>query len=265
MKRSYPALCLSALVPLGLWICGSSLLAQGPGGRGPAGPPPTPKAGAPEDVVGYWVSLVTEDWRFRMVTPPKGDYESVPLNAEGKKVANEWDAAKDEAAGEQCRSYGAAALIRVPGRLHITWENDTTLKLEADAGTQTRMLHFGTPAPQALAPSWQGFSLAMWDTMPNGRGGTFGVDGQKPNGALKVVTNHLKAGYLRKNGAPYSENAALTEYFNVITDPEGGERWLIVTSIVEDPQYLTQPFITSTHFRKEPDGSKWDPTPCRSR
>jgi len=93
--------------------------AQGRGGRGGA-TPPMGRAGAPIDLTGYWVSLVTGDWRFRMITPPKGDYTSIPLNAEARKVADAWDPAKDEAAGEQCKSYGAPALMRVPGRLHIT-------------------------------------------------------------------------------------------------------------------------------------------------
>ena len=100
------------------------------------------KADAPIDITGYWVSIVTEDWRYRMVTPAKGDYASVPLNAEARKVADAWDPAKDEAAGDQCKSYGAAAIMRVPGRLHITWDGETALKMETDAGTQTRMFEF---------------------------------------------------------------------------------------------------------------------------
>ena len=112
-------------------------------------PPPAPRAGAPIDLTGYWVSIVTADWRWRMVTPAKGDYQGVQLNAEGRKVADAWDPAKDEAAGEQCKSYGAPALMSVPGRIHITWQDDTTLKVDADAGTQTRLLRFSsTPRPE---------------------------------------------------------------------------------------------------------------------
>jgi len=119
----------------------ASLCAQG--GRGAAGPPLTPKASAPVDLTGYWVSLVTGDWRFRMVTPPKGDFTSMPLNADARKIANEWDPAKDETAGEQCKAYGAPALMRIPGRLHITWQDENTLKLEMDSGQQTRLFSFG--------------------------------------------------------------------------------------------------------------------------
>lgn len=109
----------------------------------PPGPPPPPRAGAPVDLTGYWVSLVTEDWRQRMTSAPKGDMESIPLNAEGRKAALAWDPAKDEAAGEKCRAYGAGGIVRLPGRIHITWQDDNTLKAEFDAGTQTRILHFG--------------------------------------------------------------------------------------------------------------------------
>ena len=123
---------------------------------GPPQPPRSPKDAAPVDLTGYWVSLVTEDWRWRMVTPLKGDSASVPINAAAKKIVTEWDPAKDEAAGNQCKAYGAAAIMRMPGRLHITWADDNTLKVETDAGTQTRVLHFSGKRPAAEKPSWQG-------------------------------------------------------------------------------------------------------------
>jgi hypothetical protein len=131
-----------------------------------APPPQAPRPAkqiAPEDITGYWVSIVTEDWRWRMVTPAKGDYTSVPLNAAGRKLADTWDPDKDIAAGNQCKAYGAAAIMRVPGRVHITWVDDDTLKVEADAGTQTRVFHFNAKAPAKEAPSWQGYSEASWD------------------------------------------------------------------------------------------------------
>jgi hypothetical protein len=238
-------------------------------GRGPAAPPVSPRAGARIDLTGYWVSIVTEDWRFRMITPPKGDYASLPLNPEGRKVADTWDPAKDEAAGLQCKSYGAAGLMRVPGRLHVTWQDDTTLKVETDAGTQTRLFHFGTaettPQPPAGEPTWQGFSVASWEGSV-GRGGRgAAAEREAPRaGSLKVVTTHMRAGYLRKNGVPYSANTVLTEFYDR-THEDNGDSWLVITTIVDDPQYLQQPFITSTHFKLEPDGSKWHPTACASR
>ena len=227
----------------------------GRGGRG--GPPPSPKAAAPFDITGYWVSVVTEDWRYRMVTPPKGAFGGVPLNAEGRRVANEWDPAKDEASGQQCKSYGAPAIMRVPGRLHITWDNDTTLKIETDAGTQTRVFHFGASAPPSGDPTWQGYSVARWEPATTGRG-------QARSGDLKVETTHLLAGYLRKNGVPYSANAELTEYYDRIK-AENGDDWLVVLTEVRDPQYLTMPFVTTTHFKKLPDAQGWDPQPCATK
>jgi hypothetical protein len=244
----------------------ASLFAQGRGG--PPGPPPTPRAGAKIDITGYWVSLVTEDWRYRQFTPPKGDYESLPINPAGKKIADAWDPAKDEAAGEQCKAYGAAGIMRMPTRLHITWQDDNTLKLETDAGTQTRIFRFG--APQGAGGDWQGVSSASWDypraQVVTGFGGIdFGFEPPPPpGGSLKVVTTKLKPGYLRKNGVPYGAGTVLTEYFDRFDVP-GGDTLLMVISEVIDPEYLRQPFWTSTHFKKQNDASGWNPTPCTSR
>ncbi|HYR84842.1 MAG TPA: hypothetical protein VE422_12250 [Terriglobia bacterium] len=243
-------------------------------GQGQAPPaeqaPRTPQASAPIDLTGWWVSIVTEDWRFRMVTPPKGDYASVPLNPEGRRVADTWDLAKDDASGNQCKPFGAASIMRVPGRLHITWQDPNTVKIETDAGTQTRLLHFGEGQPPGGEPTWQGYSAATWEGRPQrggpggaGRGGAnLGPAAAPQGGSLKVVTTRMRPGYLRKNGVPYSENALMTEYFDRHSDY--GSEWFTVTTIVNDPKYLTDEFITSTHFRKEPDGSKFSPGPCQT-
>ena len=108
-----------------------------------AAPAESPKASAPIDVTGYWVAVVSEDWRHRMMTPRKGDFESLPLNAEGRRAANAWSLDADNAAGEQCKAFGVGSIMRQPGRLHITWADDDTLKIDFDAGTQTRLLEFG--------------------------------------------------------------------------------------------------------------------------
>jgi hypothetical protein len=243
------------------------------GGRGgpPAGPPPAPRAAAPIDLTGYWVSLVTDDWRWRMVTPPRGDVLYLPVNAEGRRTADAWDPAKDEAAGEQCKGYGAPGLMHLPGRLHISWENDSTLVLEADAGTQTRVFHFAVnagSAPGASAPtqaSWQGYSVAQWEV--DGAVGRRGRAGGPPagprHGSLKVVTTHLRPGYFRKNGVPYSANAVLTEYLTTLTDE--GVDYLVVTNFLEDPQYLAQPYVRSVQFRRQADAKGWHPTACDAR
>jgi ABC-type transport system substrate-binding protein len=247
-----------------LLVAGASLVAGQ--ARGPRGlqPAQSPRAIAPSDFTGYWVSVVTEDWRWRMVTPAKGDYDSVPLNAAGRRQADTWDPQRDEAGGEACRAFAAPAIMRVPGRIHITWDNDTTLRIDTEAGTQTRLFRFGNRSGEAAgpAPTWQGESIAAWEM--GGRGGLFGGPPPKPSGALKVVTMHIRPGYLRKNGVPFSASAVLTEYFNVLGPEDNGDRWLVVTTIVEDPQYLNTRFFTSTHFKKLPDGSSWRPTACRA-
>jgi len=242
-------------------------------GRGGAAGGPTGRAVAPVDLTGYWVTVVTEDWRYRMITPKKGDHPSVPLNAEGVRVADAWDPAKDETAGEQCKAYGAAGVMRAPGRIHITWQDDTTLKIDTEAGTQTRLLHFGAPAGAAVLANastpptdWQGASAAEWEFAGGRRGGRGGAaQGQSAPGQLKVVTTRMRPGYLQKNGVPYSANAILTEYFARTMEPDGSS-WLILTSIVEDPQYLTARYVRSTHYKRLPDNNTaWEPEACAAR
>jgi hypothetical protein len=222
--------------------------------------PAAPRAAAPIDLTGYWVSVVTEDWRWRMIMPPKGDYTSVPLNPEGRKMADAWEPAR--AASDGCKPFGAAAIMRVPGRLRVSWDSDSLLKIETDAGKQTRLLRFDKSGRSADDRTWQGFSIADWETVGGGRGGGAGrgTAGPPLGGSLKVVTTNMRAGYFRRNGVPYSENAVMTEYFD--RHAAYGTEWFTVTTVVEDPTYLTQSFITSTHFKKEADGSKWSPAPC---
>jgi hypothetical protein len=235
-------------------VCAVSAVAQGrAGGRGAAA---TPQSSAPIDLTGYWVAVITEDWKFRMVTPKKGVYETLTLNAEGRKVGDGWDPARDEAAGEQCRSYGAGNIMRVPTRLRVSWQDAATLKIETDAGTQTRLLRFGAAAAPAAEPTWQGQSTAEWQMGP-GRGAARG-------GNMKVVTTNLKPGYVRKNGAPYSARTTVTEYFDLNTLPNG-DQWLTVTTKVDDPVYFTRPYLTSSDFKKLPGAAGWNPTPCSSR
>jgi hypothetical protein len=224
--------------------------------------PPTPKDAALIDLTGYWVSIVDEDWRWRMLTPKKGDYASVPLNAEGRRVADTWDPEKDEREGNQCRAYGAAGIMRMPERLHIAWANDNTLRLDTDAGMQARLFHFDGSKWQGEAPGWQGDSVAAWEKMSQ-RKYTVTLGGPVPGkgGTLKVVTTHMRPGYLRKNGVPYSGNAVLTEYYDRFEYKDNS--YLLVTSVVDDPKYLTTAFVTSGQFKREPDAAKWDPSPCR--
>jgi hypothetical protein len=219
------------------------------GGRGrAAGPALSPRQAAPIDLVGHWVSPIIEDWKYRMVTPSKGVFDAVPLNAEGRKAGEGWDPARDEADGEQCRAYGAGGIMRLPGRLRISWQDDATLKVETDTGTQTRLLRFGN-APVPAEATWQGHSVAQWNTAAR---------------SMKVVTTNLRPGYVRKNGAPYSERAVVTEYWELNVMPNG-DPWLTVIVKVEDPRYFTRAFTTSSDFKKLPDARGWNPTPCSAR
>ena len=232
---------------------------RGPG-QGAAGAPATARAAAPKDFTGYWVSVVTEQWHLRMLMPPKGEYAMLPLNAQARTAAEMWTSAQD--AGNECRAYGAAAIMRVPGRLHIHWADDNTLQIDTDSGTQTRLLHFGMASAQKAAdaqPGWQGYSAGAWAGSPLGRNER--VPG--PAGDLRVVTTRMKPGYLRKNGVPYSEKATLEEYFDTFTEPDNNS-WLVVSSTVTDPQFLAAPYTYTVHFKKIPDGQGWDPTPCRA-
>lgn len=242
---------------------------------------------APINVTGNWVSVVTEDWQIRMITPKKGDFVGLPLNAAGQKAGNDWDPSKETAA-DACKAYAAPGLLRLPGRLKVSWQDGgNTLRIDTDAGQQTRLLHFTGDEPKGQA-GWLGFSAANWDYAggfipatrltsvsiadtppPPAQGGAGGRGGRgrggppttPQGGALKVVTTHLKAGYLRKNGIPFSKDAVLTEFFNVYPDPYGTD-WMVVTSTLHDPAYLAVDYITSTNFKREQDGSKWRPRPC---
>jgi hypothetical protein len=244
--------------------------AQGPpGGRG-AAPPRAPREAAPVDFTGNWVAVITEDWRWRMVTPAREDFVGVPMNAAARKIGAAWDPARDEAEGNQCKAYGAAAIMRTPTRLRITWQDDRTLKIETDYGTQTRLFHFGGAAPAGGERTWQGYSVAQWE--PPLRGPltpeAFPVALLPREGgrgrALEVVTTQLRPGYLRKNGVPYSANTVVNEYYDLFSE-KSGDTYFTVTTIVEDPEYLTTPYVTSSNFKKQADATGWNATPCVAR
>jgi len=274
------AAAIAALLIAGSGTYGASAQ-QPPAAAAPGG---TPRGTAPLDLTGYWVSVVTEDWRWRMITAPKGDYRGVPYNAEGRRLSEAWDLDKDNTTGNQCKAYGAAGIMRIPGRVHVTWEGDNALKMETDAGRQVRTIHLvpaldtgGGLVGQALRsqpqqPSLQGYSVGMWEYRDAGapiggaaiQGGPAPVVRRPPGekGSLKVVTVGLKPGYLRKNGLPYSENTVLTEYFDRHED--FGTQWFTVTTVVDDPKYLVSPFVTTTHFKQEPSNAKWNPSACET-
>jgi hypothetical protein len=252
----WPAACT---ILLGTFLAALPASSQPPfGGRGGFAPQ-TPRAAAPFDLTGQWVSIVNEDWRWRMTTPPPGDFPGLPLSQAGRQLANAWDPSQDGA----CEAYGAAGLMRMPTRLRIDWDGDDVIEIRTDAGRQTRRLEFAddaSPGPRSL----QGFSHAEWERPAGGRS-LFAPRGGGPGGPqggyLVVTTDTLLPGWLRRNGVPYSEETVMTEYFDRFPAPNGDE-WLMITTIVDDPVYLSQPYITSTHFRRETDRSAWNPTDC---
>jgi hypothetical protein len=224
-------------------------------GPPPAAPIENAREAAPIDITGYWVALVTEDWRFRMITAKAGDYEGIGLTPKGREIANAWDPEADTASGNACKAYGAGGLMRIPTRLHITWESDNVLKIETDAGKQVRRLKFGPARDNAGAGTLQGVSNAE---LLLERDSPFGP---VTWGSIKAVTTDMAPGYLRRNGVPYGNQAELTEHYELLIGGDGTE-YLMVIGDLADPEHLTQLFTTSTNFKREPDGSKWNPTDC---
>ena len=231
-----------AWLALAIALAAGSALAQSGNGA------TSGRESAPIDLSGYWVSVVFEDWKFRMVTPDPGVFDGLPLNDEGRQVGETWNPEADQATGDACRAYGAPAIMRMPGRFMISWEDDETLRIDTDQGEQTRFVHFAETSPSA--PSRQGHSVAEWQPGP------------RDGGTLKVTTENLLPGYMRRNGAPYSELAQMTEYFDVHALPNG-DVYLTITTRVTDPIYFTGPAMSSTDLRKLPDDRGWEPTVCR--
>jgi len=213
----------------------------------------TPASAAPVDLTGFWVSVISEDWRFRMSVAQKGDWDIVPLNDEGLRAAENADITSDP-----CMAYGAAGLMRIPSRFHIRWENGSTLRIDSDAGMQTRRLHFAGFEPPVGEPSRQGHSVAEWRTSepPPDVGASV-----SPGSELHVVTTNMTPGYYFKHGVPYSSAAVQTEYFVSVSE-ENGDEYLLVTSIVDDPEYLREEFVRTLVFKKEPDDSRWNSRSC---
>jgi hypothetical protein len=228
--------------------------------RGEGGPPPDARSSSPFDLTGYWVSVITQNWRLRMVTPAKGDYLGIPVTPAAKQAADAWDPAKDEAAGNECKAYGAPGIMTLPARLHNTWADENTLRMEIDTGMQTRLFHFGNGRSPGGQATRQGESAAAWVS----RRGQTVPSGSAKAKYLKVTTTRMLPGYLRKNGVPYGENAVLTEDYDFIHE-QAEDEWLIVTTVIEDPIYLENPLILSEQFKKQAGSSGWDPTPCSAR
>lgn len=259
------------LVAVALLLGSTALGAQqpaGPTGQPAVAAPSSAAARAPFDLSGYWVSLITRNWRHRMLVPARGDYIDIPINLKAKQFADAWSPRTDEAAGKACEAYGAGIIMFMPERLHIHWQDPNVLRVDTDAGMQTRLLHF-VPPPAGARPfggaasaprSWQGQSAAQW-ILPRGGESAGGVRNAPRYGSIEVVTDDMLPGLLRKNGVPYGAGAKMTEYWELRSD-ESSQQWITISTRLQDPEYLLQPYVYDSIFQKEADGSKWDPSPC---
>lgn len=227
---------------LGLLISPALLAQQTAAPAATGAPVPAARTQAPFDPTGYWVSLITQNWRYRMVVPGKGEYADVPIDMKAKQIADAWSAAPDEAAGKACEAYGAAVVMRNPERLHIGWLDDNTLRVDTDEGMQTRLLHFlapATPSPAGMIPlppmsrsnmpaTWQGHSVARWILGAPPAGGAAASSATHPgrSGSLVVDTGDLLPGLLRKNGIPYGAATRVREYWDLrrLAGQENGSR-----------------------------------------
>jgi hypothetical protein len=263
---------------------------QAQGAPPPATVAQAARVAAPIDMTGTWVSVINEDWQWRFVTPIVGDYTGIPLNADGDRLARQWNPDADAKAGQTCKGFGAAGINRLPTRLQISWVDDNTMKLDFDLGTQSRLVYFDK-SKAAGARSLQGHAIGEWIDLPApGRGGAVGqppgggragapapAAGAAPAGArgggraagpagpraggLRIVTTNLLPQYLRQNGVPVSDKAVVTEYLDVVPAPDGSQ-WLVLKTQVDDPTYLSGWYQVSSNFKKEASAAKWNPTPC---
>lgn len=260
MASRQPLAVRAGLVLLAAFLAGVAsrpAAQQPPGGRGQTAPQ-SARATATIDVAGTWVSVITEEWVSRMVTPRKGYVRGggIHLTPEGTKLTNMWDPARDEAAGEQCKGYGAVGVTRLPGKVRLTWQGESALKAEFEAGNQVRLFQFGAASSPSGPPSWQGNSVAQWERAVTGPG--------QRAGNLKVMTTNLRPQYARKNGLPISGNARLTEYLHVLEAPTG-DLWLSWIGELDEPLYYLEPYHYSWQFKKVADNSSWNPEPCSTR
>jgi hypothetical protein len=253
---------MAGLVIFGLL---QTVQAQPPGfgGRGGGGPPASARDAAPVDLTGTWVSLVTEDWIERMSpdSPASGTGGGFGFGR-GRGAA---DAGTQITSDDPCAAYGAGAIMRVPGRVKIRWEDDSTLLFEYDAGSQRRIIHFSDDAPAQADTSLQGWSTASWQA--GAGGGNRGRGGPPASlqsgaaarwGSLKIVTTDLSPGYLITSRSWYGVNAMLTELIRIHSD--FGQPYFTVTAIIEENGTVTS--TTSSTFKKESGASGFDAGKC---
>jgi hypothetical protein len=189
------------------------------------------------DLAGEWSPQFHEEQPERLGGPPIGDYAGLPINDAARFMANSWDASILSVPEHQCKPHPADYSPRGPANMRLWKEVDpltgelTAFRTHIQWQAPERWIFMdGRSRPDEYAAhTWQGFSIGSWE-----------------GPVLKVVTTHLKKGWIRRNGVPRSDQAELTEYFYRHGD------FLTWTVIVNDPVYLTEPMIRTTDFRWAP-------------
>jgi len=193
---------------------------------------------AQRDLSGNWAALYHEDQPHRIPGPDLGDYTGLPLNDAGRLKADSWDASILTLREHQAKPHPSTYSLRGPANIRITRQLDPVTQdtiayeLFGTFGQATRMIWLDgrSHPPGYAAHTWAGFSTGRWD-----------------GNALEVVTSHLKAGWIQRNGAAHSDQATMTERFI------RHGNYLTVVTVVDDPIYLEEPFIRSTNWILNPD------------
>ena len=186
-----------------------------------------------------------EDQPERVPGPELGDFLGIPINDAARLRAEAWDASLQTLPEWQCRPHSADYIWRGPSQLRISKEVDPVSRdLVAYHAEWLRSVDRpiyldGRPhPPEGALHTWGGFSTAKWE-----------------GDMLTVTVTHLKEGYLRRNGLPRSDKATLTEHWIRHGD------FLTVVTIVNDPVYLTEPFVRTTDYELNV-GQNIPPYPC---
>ena len=201
-----------------------------PGRAGSAGA--AARAAAQVDFSGEWAPRFHEDQPERVPGPELGDYLGLPINEAARLRADSWDASMQTLPEWQCRPHSADYIWRGPSPLTIRKEeNPLTREITAFHAEWLRSidnpiyLDGRQHPPDDALHSWGGFATGKWE-----------------GDMLTVTVTHLKEGYIRRNGMPRSDQATVTEHWMRHGD------FLTVVTIVNDPVYLTEPFIRTTDY-----------------
>jgi cyclase len=195
------------------------------------------------DIAGEWMHPsagaggfgVFEDVMDRGAGPDPGQWLGIPFNDAGRLKAQTWNSGWQSIPEHQCEPHSVMYQLWGPGTLTIRKEYDSSrrviaYRLDGTYGIDRIIWIDGRPHPPADALySYPGFSTGKWD-----------------GDSLLVETTHFKPSYIRRNGAVLSEKARMLERF--------ARRgiYLIHTMVVEDPVYLTEPFVRTTEYQIDP-------------